>query len=245
MSKRPFADTRSKEIPAPGGSVTQPDVRATGWSKRVAQMRVSLGSIGILLMAQGAFGHDYRPRADVSGYAIPSIDHGAMAVISTYRRPIMALADQAGPSDEKLAALLLHNRLQSANCLWLWLPGSVNDEESPLNECAHADLAGLKGIVDRLRSLPQTRAAADLLVSEIDRDMVYQGTSFSRCEYSTETFNTASQVRPDWSDVIAYLLTRHQLTVGGTLAFVILTYAALRQATHRLQKQPKQRSHAT
>ena len=45
--------------------------------------------------------------------------------------------------------------LQSFACLWGMVPGSITDEDSPFNECAHAYLAAgyaLKGETERARA---------------------------------------------------------------------------------------------
>jgi hypothetical protein len=168
----------------------------------------------LIAMVQGApcvsHAHGSGTPEDQSGFAIPSIDHAAMRVIAPYRDRIVALARQAAATDAELSALLLHNQMQAANCLWLLVPGSLTDEENPFNECAHADMAGLKALAERLSLLPQTKGAARALISDLDRDMVLAGTSFVLCAFSRESFNTASQVRPDWPAVSAYLLQRYR-----------------------------------
>jgi hypothetical protein len=204
----------------------------------VSLRRLTLGLM-VALIAAGATAHDYTPPADQSGYAIPSIDHGAMRVIAEHRQAIIAIARQATAADPELEALLLHNQMQTANCLWLLVPGSLTDEESPLNECAHADLAGLKGILDRLRLLEQTRSAAEALVSIIDHEMVLAGTSFIKCEYSAESFNTASQVRPNWLDVSRYLVSRHALSLAFAFALLVLGVFLCHEAVRALQKWPR------
>lgn len=193
----------------------------------------------LALTAADATAHDYTPPVDQSGYAIPSIDHGAMRVIAGHRQAIIALARQVTTADPELEALLLHNQMQSANCLWLLVPGSVADEESPLNECAHADLAGLKGILDRLRLIKQTQPDAEVLVSTIDHEMVLAGTSFIKCEYSAENFNTASQVRPNWLDVFRYIVSRHALSLAFAFALLVLGIFLCHEAVRALQKWPR------
>lgn len=192
-------------------------------------------ALAMALAGAGANAHDYMPPADQSGYAIPSIDHGAMRVIADFRTEIINLARQVTAADHELQALLLHNQMQAANCLWLLVPGSITDEESPLNECAHADLAGLKGILDRLRLLPETQPAAEALVSTIDHEMVLAGTSFIKCEYSAESFNTASQVRPDWMSVAGYLMSRHALSLAFASALLVLFVFLCHETTRALR----------
>lgn len=171
-----------------------------------------------LVLASGAWGapeiaraHGFGAPEDQSGFAIPSIDHSAMQVIAPFRDRIVILARGAASVDAELSALLLHNQMQAANCLWLLVPGSLTDEDNPFNECAHADMAGLKAMVERLSQIPQTEDAARTLISDLDHDMVLAGTSFVLCAFSRENFNTASQVRPDWLAAISYLAKRHWL----------------------------------
>lgn len=197
---------------------------------------------GVVLLAGvevwgGAWAHEFEAPADTSGYAVPSIDHGAMATIDGFRGPILDLAATVEAPDAELAALLLHNGTQRANCLWLLVPGSVTDEASPLNLCAHAETAGLKAIVQKLRTMETTRDAAGALVSEIDHAMVLRGTSFALCEYSGAVFNTASQVQPDLAAVPGYLLEKFMFELAVILGFLFLALAGLRAVS------PSRRSH--
>jgi hypothetical protein len=171
-----------------------------------------------LLLAFGVWGppdiaraHGFGAPEDQSGFAIPSIDHAAMQVIAPFRDRIVILARGAASGDAELSARLLHNQMQAANCLWLMVPGSLTDEDNPFNECAHADMAGLKAMVERMSLIPQTEEAARTLISDLDHDMVLAGTSFVLCAFSRENFNTASQVRPDWLAAVSYLAKRHWL----------------------------------
>lgn len=188
-------------------------------------------------MGGTAVAHEFEPPADTSGYAVPSIDHGAMAAIDGFRGRILALAAAVEAPDAELAALILHNGTQRANCLWLLVPGSVTDEASPLNLCAHAETAGLKAIVQKLRTVEETRAGAGALISDLDYAMVLHGTSFALCEYSGEVFNTASQVRPKLAAVPGYLFGKFMFELALILGFLFLALAGLRAVF------PSRRSH--
>ncbi|MCO5732230.1 hypothetical protein [Rhizobium sp. SSA_523] len=171
---------------------------------------------------------------DATGLVIESVNHGAMQVLQNYRRPILALANGVTAPDETLNALLLYNHLQHANCLWLIIPGSITDEDSPFNECAHADLAGLKAILAHLRQFPSSRPAAEDLIGRIDHDMVLKGTSFVTCAYSTERFNTFSQIRPDWAALLPFLFGGDGLRLGvGIGALIALLWLILRRRPGR------------
>ncbi len=151
--------------------------------------------IGILLLASFVTvrAHDLPPPDNTSGYDISAIDHASMQAIAPFRSRIINLARSVSSPSPHLAALLLHNQQQAANCLWEILPGSLSDEESPLNSCAHADMAGVKAILDELLEIEGTRASASILRSDIDYQMVLSGTSFVKCAYSATPFNSASR----------------------------------------------------
>lgn len=173
----------------------------------------------------GAMAHVFAPPADRSGVTIPSISHGEMAVLSRYRGEVLNLAEESGQGDAEIRALVMFTGLQSANCAWGLVPGSVTDEANPLNECAHAELAGVKAILFRLRDLPAAQPMAGDLVSRIDRDMTLAGAALIQCEFSAEGFNTASPVVPDWSAVGAYLWQRFG-KLGSVLIAAFLTALA-------------------
>src|SRR5690606_35034832 len=77
-----------------------------------------------------------------------------------------------------------------------------------------------------MRTMPGSdaafRAQVGSLVSRIDAEMVRSGASLVLCQFSGETFNTASLIRPIWSDIpfhppslIAFLMLALGLTAGG------------------------------
>ncbi|MDH6266398.1 hypothetical protein M2360_001794 [Rhizobium sp. SG_E_25_P2] len=177
--------------------------------------------------APGAQAHVFSPPADVSGVPIPSISHGEMAVLSRYRGEVMDLAEQTSQRDAEIRALLMFTGLQSANCAWGLVPGSVTDEANPLNECAHAELAGVKAILLKLRDLPAAQPMAGDLVSRIDREMTLAGAALIQCEFSAEGFNTASPVVPDWGAVGAYLWQRFGKITSVLIATLLATLAAI------------------
>jgi hypothetical protein len=76
-----------------------------------------------------------------AGVSIPSLTHGQMAVIRDNLPAIRALASARLGFDLTTWRLEDYLNLQSFACLWGIVPGSVTDEESPFNECAHAYLA--------------------------------------------------------------------------------------------------------
>ncbi|MDB5523530.1 MAG: hypothetical protein JWM58_1293 [Rhizobium sp.] len=128
-----------------------------------------------------------------------------MAILANYRTEILALADKVRQPEPTLRALLRYTSMQHSECLWGLMPGSLTDEESPFNECLHADLAATKAIILRLRKPPQIASEASVLVSRIDYDMALTGAAFIGCQYSGEEFNTAEFVRPHWNALPGHL----------------------------------------
>jgi hypothetical protein len=154
-----------------------------------------------LSLAASAPAHEKRAPADTSGVPIPFVTHGEMAVLAPYRSEILTLAERVREPGTDLHALMRYSGIQHANCLWGLVPGSLEDEESPFNQCAHADLAATKEILFRLRQLPEIAPEASGLVSRIDTEMTQKGAAFIGCQYSGEGFNTAEFIRPDWTGV--------------------------------------------
>ncbi|MFT3688973.1 hypothetical protein [Paenirhodobacter sp.] len=147
-----------------------------------------------LLLATSAEAHRARPLAPDDGVRIASLTHGQMAVIARYRGEILALADRRYPPDDTLRRLVNYARLQRAYCLWGLMPGTISDENSPFNSCAHAYLAATRAVLLRLDPTPQATA----LRQRIDDEMLLNGASLVLCAYSAEEFSTAVMVRPDW-----------------------------------------------
>ena len=177
--------------------------------------------------------HEIPKPADRSGYAIASIDHGAMAVLERHRAAILDIARSARDPDPELAALLVFHQIQRANCLWLLVPGSITDEDNPFNLCAHAETAALKAILERLRLHPDVGERTRALISAIDADMVLAGTTYALCAFSGEAFNTAAPIRPVPGDVAAHLTNRY---AAPTLLVILIVIVAtgLRLARSRL-----------
>ena len=172
---------------------------------------------GMSFCAVSAQAHDHRPPADLSGIAIPNITHGEMAVLSTYRGEIVALADRVHQPLPDFATLLRYTGIQYADCLWGVVPGSVSDEASPFNECSHAYLAASKELLLHMRSMPQVGEEASSLISRVDAEVALTGAAFIGCLYSGEEFNTASIIRPQWLSSLRHptsLLTLLGLFLG-------------------------------
>ncbi|XAZ22738.1 hypothetical protein LVY75_28635 [Sinorhizobium sp. B11] len=175
-----------------------------------------------MLTAGGAFAHGPSGEGSHSGLPVPEISHGEMAVISGYRSRIMDLASRAVYTSEPFRRVLNYAEIQYSYCLWGRMPGSVTDEESPFNECAHAYLAATKAVLLAMRGMPQQAMAAGEIASAVDVDMVQRGLSLVTCRFSGEGFNTADVVRPRWSEI-----PLHPASMASLTGFALILVAGV------------------
>ncbi|UVD59184.1 hypothetical protein NE852_18005 [Rhizobium sp. Pop5] len=159
-----------------------------------------------------AFAHGSSEGGSHAGLDIPEISHGEMAVISEYRSGIIDLASRAVDTNEPFRRILNYAEIQYSYCLWGRVPGSVTDEGSPFNECAHAYLAATKAVLMAMREMPQEALAANRIISAVDVDMVRRGLALVTCQFSGEAFNTADIVKPRWSRVPIHFASMASLT---------------------------------
>jgi hypothetical protein len=125
-----------------------------------------------------------------AGVSIPSLTHGQMAVIRDNLPAIRALAS---------ARLWFDLTTWRLDCLWGIVPGSIADEESPFNECAHAYLAAGRALLLQLAHEPGAdHKSIDALIGKIEVEMLADGTSMNLCRYSDEPFNTNEIIWPHW-----------------------------------------------
>jgi hypothetical protein len=133
------------------------------------------------------------------GVSIPSLTHGQMAVISDNLSAIRALASARAGFDLTTWRLEDYLNLQSFACLWGLVPGSITDENSPFNECAHAYLAAGRALLLQLAHEPDAdHKSIDALISKIEAEMLADGASMNLCRYSDEPFNTNEVIWPHW-----------------------------------------------
>jgi hypothetical protein len=177
------------------------------------------GMAALALSSGGAMAHSRTSSANHAGIPVPEISHGEMAVMADYRDRIIALASTATDTDEPFRRVLNYAQIQYSYCLWGRMPGSVTDEESPFNECAHAYLAATKAVLMSLREMPREAAAASAIVSEADADMIRRGLSLITCRFSGEAFNTADIIRPRWSEIPLHTASMASLTGFFALVF--------------------------
>jgi hypothetical protein len=77
------------------------------------------------------------------------------------------------------------------------VPGSITDEDSPFNECAHAYLAAGRALLLQLAHEPGAdHKSIDALISKIEVEMLADGASINLCRYSDEPFNTNEIIWP-------------------------------------------------
>ncbi|TCN22083.1 hypothetical protein EV184_1257 [Sinorhizobium americanum] len=135
-------------------------------------------------------------------------------MLSSHRHDIVALAQRVRGPEAKLWTLVRFTEIQHRKCLWNMMPGTLIDEDSPFNECAHADLAGAKAVLLELRGRREVAAEAHELLSRIDYEMALHGAAFIGCQYSGERFNTAQLIDPHWSAVPLHWPSMLTLTFG-------------------------------
>jgi hypothetical protein len=143
-----------------------------------------------------------------AGVSIPSLTHGQMAVIRDNLPAIRELASARLGFDLTTWRLEDYLNLQSFACLWGIVPGSVTDETSPFNECAHAYLAAGRALLLQLDREPGAdHKSIDALISKIEVEMLAEGASLNLCRYSDEPFNTNEIIWPHWE-----MIPHHPLT---------------------------------
>jgi hypothetical protein len=123
----------------------------------VRGVRVALIAALLMLAASSSDAHRISSRSGPApdGISIPSLTHGQMVVIRDNLPAIRSLARARVGFDLRTWRLEDYLNLQSFACLWGVAPGSITDEESPFNECAHAYLAAGRAL---LCSLPMSVA---------------------------------------------------------------------------------------
>ena len=187
-------------------------------------MKRLLGALGIAIAVLGtAPGEAHRISArsgpPPEGISIPGLTHGQMAVVSDNLSAIRALAGTRIGFDMTTWRLEDYLNIQSFACLWGVVPGSVADEESPFNECAHAYLAAARALLLQLREAPGAdHDAVEALIRKIEAEMLINGASLTLCRYSDEPFNTNEVIWPHWREIPSH---------PPTAAFAFVTLAAI------------------
>ncbi|GLH79429.1 hypothetical protein SSBR45G_43380 [Bradyrhizobium sp. SSBR45G] len=153
--------------------------------------------------------HHPRPSdGTLVGLAIPAIGHGEMQVVARHRSDILDLAARQARTDATLRRLMGFVSLQHFACWWGLVPGSLTDEASPFNECAHADMAGIRALLAHLSTMPGAQSAASALEARIAADIAADPAFAALCSNSSETFDSGVVIGPEWR-----LLPLHAPTV--------------------------------
>jgi hypothetical protein len=182
-----------------GGSI-----RADEWMKAFRLFRLCLAVTGfVLLTSLPASSHHLRlaHTGPSKGLSIATLSHGQMAVIAAHRSAILALAAQQTPTDPTMRRLQGYINLQFFACIWGIIPGSIDDETSPFNECSHAYLAGTRALLMHLLTMQGDRAPVRALADRIELEMLQNNASLVMCRYSDEPFDTGEIIGPHWSEI--------------------------------------------
>ena len=198
--------------------------RSTGGWRWIAALVLYLAAAPIPASAHREASGEPTPADTI---VIPNLSHGQMKVIADNRAAILALAAQQMPTDPILRRLEGFINLQYFDCLWGLIPGSVDDENSPFNECSHAYLAATRALLLHLQAMPGDRARVRELVAKIELEMLANDASLILCRYSDEPFNTAERIEPRWSD-IPFHLPSLAAFAGMTALLVGCASAAMR-----------------
>ena len=171
---------------------------------------------------------EIRHNGGPDGIVIPYITHGQMAVLATYRSNILALAESQAPTTREMRRLQGYINIQYSACLWGLMPGTITDEASPFNECAHAYLAATRALLLQLQSQVALRPALTRLVAQIEREMLDANASLALCVHSDESFNTNDVIQPAWADVPGHMPSLLAIA-GGCIAISGLVLLMVRR----------------
>jgi hypothetical protein len=190
------------------------------------------------MMAGSVQAHGQKSDLNGSGLQIPALTHGQMAVIADYRGEILDLAAGQNRTDEPFRKLLNFANLQYGACLWGLMPGSTGDETSPFNECSHAYLSAMHAALMHLRRMSADKPAVEALISRIDMDMVRNRASFVMCQFSGETFNTATLVIPNWRKIPSHPPSMVAMGIAffATMAFALAVLFPTRTPRRRVKR---------
>lgn len=182
-----------------------------------------LGCLAVMLfsIASSALAHGSNNGSIANaGIEIPAISHGEMAAMDRYYGRIIGAASRVENGGDRFRRLLNYTQIQYAYCLWGKMPGSITDEESPFNQCAHAYLAAAKALLLTLRALPERPATVDEILSELDSYMALNGLALINCQFGGVQFSTGAVIVPGLMGIVAH--RESALTFLGILAISLL-----------------------
>lgn len=166
-----------------------------------------------------------------AGLSIPSISHAQMAILDANRGAILAVAGRQARADSVAQRLETYVNLQVFACAWGLVPGSLQDEASPFNECTHAYLAGTQALLKRLRLAYATDAEVQALGRKVELEMLEGRAASVLCQFSGEPFNTAEVVAPSWHGLPVDPLSSLTAILSLLAATAGLTLAASRRSS--------------
>lgn len=173
-----------------------------------------------------ALAHE-RSERPIVGIAIPSLEHGQMAVYVRHWDAILDLAaSHPATRTEEFRRVLNFARIQKAWCLWGLAPRAIADEESPFNECSHAYLAAARMLLDAMRRGAPYDSPAERLGQAVDRELVLAGAPVL-CGLSGVRFDTASHVVPHWADIPGH--PPSLISSAGAALFLLGAFVATRR----------------
>ncbi len=181
-------------------------IPADKWAKKNRRSRLCMAIAGMFLLAapmSSASAHHLgvAHSEPAKGLSIPNLSHGQMAVIAANRSAILRLASEQTLTDPVMRRLQGYINLQTFACMWGIIPGGVDDENSPFNECSHAYLAGTRSLLMHLLATHGDRAPVRALADKIELEMLQNNASLVMCRYSDEPFDTAEIIAPHWSEI--------------------------------------------
>ena len=184
-----------------------------------------------ILAVTPAKAHHQQTDGPIRGVAIPAIAHGEMPVVARYQSEILALAAREPLTDPTLRRLAGFISLQTFACFWGLVPGSLSDEASPFNECTHAYLAGTSALLTHMSSMPGDQSAAKALDARMSAEIASDPAANIVCSNSTETFDSADVIGPDWR-----LAPAHMPTVLTFLLLILVIATGVVAARRRLHR---------
>ncbi len=181
-------------------------------------MRLRALSLALWLAVTPALAHHSATKASgaADSIAIANITHGQMLVLAKYRSDILRLVEAQTTPARELRRLQAFQNIQFSSCGWGLVPGTVSDEDSPFNECAHAYLAATRALLLNMQSSNPIDSDVSTLAGRIERDMLEQFASLVLCAHSDEAFNTGQIVQPAWGALPGHMPSL--ITFGAALA---------------------------
>lgn len=177
--------------------------------------------------------HQSLQSGPIVGVAIAAITHGEMQIVAKYRGRILELAEREPRTDPTLRRLAGFVSLQHFACFWDLIPGSLADEDSPFNECAHADIAGVRELLAHLITMPGDQSEAKTLEARIETDLASDPAASQLCSSSREVFDSGIIIWPDWQLAPSHLPTVLTFCVMLILAAAGISRLALSSSRNR------------